>query len=94
MEYRRLTTEAVSNAIVPSRDAWRSLLWFAPLTALWILLIYRWPAIPASGVPTTTHQLAAGSVAPWPGSRTAGPPRAVGGQPFSDPVSPAVPGSA
>src|SRR5499426_1481432 len=54
-----MTTEAVSPAIVSSRDAWHSLLWFAPLTALWILLIYRWPAIPASGVPTTTHQLAA-----------------------------------
>jgi hypothetical protein len=54
-----MTTEAVSPAIVPPRDAWRSLLWLAPLTALWILLIYRWPAIPASGVPTTTHQLAA-----------------------------------
>jgi hypothetical protein len=54
-----MTTEAVSPAIVPSRDACRSLLWFAPLTVLWILLIYRWPAIPANGVPTTTHQLAA-----------------------------------
>jgi hypothetical protein len=53
-----MTTAAVSPAIAPSRDAWRSLLWFAPLTALWILLIYRWPAIPGSGVPTTTHQLA------------------------------------
>ena len=54
-----MTTEAVSAAIVSSRSVWRSLLWFAPLTALWILLIYRWPAIQASGVPTTTHQLAA-----------------------------------
>src|SRR5215467_9216233 len=54
-----MTTEAVSAAMVPSHAAWRSVLWFAPLTALWILLIYRWPAIPASGVPTTTHQLAA-----------------------------------
>jgi hypothetical protein len=54
-----MTTEAVSPVIVQSRDAWRSLLWFAPLTALWIVSIYRWPAIPASGVPTTTHQLAA-----------------------------------
>src|SRR5262249_4371963 len=53
-----MTTEAVSAAMVPSRAAWRSVLWFAPLTALWILLIYRWPTIPASGVPTTTHQLA------------------------------------
>jgi len=54
-----MTTEAVSAAMVPSRVAWRSALCSAPLTALWILLIYRWPAIPASGVPTTTHQLAA-----------------------------------
>ena len=54
-----MTTETLSAAMVPSRAAWRSVLWFAPLTALWILLIYRWPAIPASGVPTTTHQLAA-----------------------------------
>lgn len=54
-----MTAEAVSPAIVPSRDAWRSLLWFAALTALWTLLIYRWPAIPVSGVPTTAHQLAA-----------------------------------
>src|SRR5258705_32764 len=54
-----MTTETVSAAMVPSSTAWRSLLWFAPLTTLWILMIYRWPAIPASGVPTTTHQLAA-----------------------------------
>lgn len=54
-----MTAEAVSPAIVPSRDAWRGLLWFAPLTALWLLVIYRWPAIPATGVPTTAHQLAA-----------------------------------
>jgi len=54
-----MTTEVVSTAMVPSRAAWRSLLWFAPLTALWILLIYRWPVIPTSGVQTTAHQLAA-----------------------------------
>ncbi|SFP26857.1 hypothetical protein SAMN03159463_03927 [Mesorhizobium sp. NFR06] len=54
-----MTAEAVSTAVVPSRDAWRSLLWFAPLVALWTLLIYRWPLIPASGFPTTVHQLAA-----------------------------------
>src|SRR6266480_4172009 len=53
-----MTTETVSAAMVPSSTAWRSLLWFAPLTTLWILMIYRWPAIPASGAPTTTHQLA------------------------------------
>src|SRR5215468_6484617 len=54
-----MTTEAVSAAIVPPRAAWHGVLWFAPLTALWILLIYRWPEIPASGVPTTTHQFVA-----------------------------------
>ena len=54
-----VTTEGVSAAMAPSRTAWRGLLWFAPLTVLLRLLIYRWPAIPASGDPTTTHQLAA-----------------------------------
>src|SRR5690349_3858056 len=54
-----MTADAVSAAKLPSRAAWRSLLWFAPLTTLWILLITTWPALPASGVPTTTHQLAA-----------------------------------
>ncbi|MBZ9735569.1 MFS transporter [Mesorhizobium sp. CA18] len=54
-----MTAEAVSPAVVPLRDAWRGLLWFVPLTTLWLLLIYRWPAIPESGVPTTFHQLAA-----------------------------------
>src|SRR5258708_31805997 len=54
-----MTTETVSATMVPPSTAWRSLLWFAPLTTLWILMIYRWPAIPASGVPTTTHQFAA-----------------------------------
>ena len=54
-----MTTDTVLAVAVPRRSAWRSLLWFAPLTALWILMIYRWPEVPASGVPTTTHQLAA-----------------------------------
>jgi hypothetical protein len=54
-----MTAEGVSPAIVPPRDTWRGLLWFAPLTALWLLLIYNWPLIPASGLPTTVHQLAA-----------------------------------
>ncbi|MEZ2333092.1 MFS transporter [Mesorhizobium sp. RCC_202] len=54
-----MTAEAGSSTIAPSRDAWRGLLWFAPLTALWLLTIFNWPAIPASGVPTTAHQLAA-----------------------------------
>src|ERR1700745_210094 len=54
-----MTTETVSTAMIPSSTSWHSLLWFAPLTTLWVLMIYRWPAIPASGVPTMTHQLAA-----------------------------------
>ncbi|WP_217572875.1 MFS transporter [Mesorhizobium sp. GbtcB19] len=54
-----MTTEAVSPAIVPSGGAWRGLLWLALLTALWLLLIFALPAIQASGVPTTAHQLAA-----------------------------------
>lgn len=55
----RLITPAVSAWIVPSRPAWRSLLWFAPLTAMWIALIYWQPIIPSSGVQTTAHQLMA-----------------------------------
>ena len=53
-----MTSETAFAARVASRSAWGSLLWFAPLTTLWILMICRWPAVPASGVPTTTHQLA------------------------------------
>jgi hypothetical protein len=54
-----MTTEAVPFAVVRSADAWRGLLWLAPLTALWLLLIFTMPVIQASGVPTTAHQLAA-----------------------------------
>jgi hypothetical protein len=38
-------------------QGWRSLLWLAPLTALWMVLIYWQPIIQSSGVPTTAHQL-------------------------------------
>lgn len=54
-----MITEALYAPIVPSRSSWRGLLWFAPLTGLWALLVYRWPTIPASGFQTTTHQLSA-----------------------------------
>jgi hypothetical protein len=54
-----MTAAAVPAGIVPPRPAWQSLLWIAPLTLLWILLIYWQPAISASGVPTTAHQLMA-----------------------------------
>jgi hypothetical protein len=52
-----MTIAAVPAGIVPLRPAWQSLLWIAPLTLLWILLIYWRPAISASGVPTTTVRL-------------------------------------
>jgi hypothetical protein len=54
-----MNTPAVSADVVPSRTAWRSLRWLAPLVVLWIVLIYWQPIIPASGVPTTAHQLMA-----------------------------------
>jgi hypothetical protein len=52
-----MTAAVVPAGIVPPRPAWQSLLWIAPLTLLWILLIYWQPAISASGVPTTAVRL-------------------------------------
>jgi hypothetical protein len=52
-----MTAAAVPADIVPPRPAWRSLRWIVPVTVLWTLLIYRQPAIPASGVPTTAVRL-------------------------------------
>ena len=52
-----MTAAALSAGIVPPRPAWRSLGWIVPLMALWTLLIYWQPAIPASGVPTTAVRL-------------------------------------
>jgi hypothetical protein len=52
-----MTAAAVPAGIVPPRLAWQSLLWIAPLTLLWILLIYLQPAISASGVPTAAPRL-------------------------------------
>ena len=54
-----MTAAAVPADIVPPRPAWRSLLWIVPVTVLWIVLIYLQPAISASGVPTSAHQLMA-----------------------------------
>src|SRR6516225_4845714 len=47
-----MTATAVPAGIVPPRPAWRSLLWIAPPTLLWTLLIYWQPTISDSGVPT------------------------------------------
>jgi hypothetical protein len=52
-----MSTSAVPAGIVSPHPAWRSLLWIAPLTALWTLLIYWQPAITGSGVPSTVARL-------------------------------------
>ena len=57
-----MTAARVPADIVSPRPAWHGLLWIAPLTVLWIGLIYWQPIIPASGVPTTAHQLTAHAV--------------------------------
>jgi hypothetical protein len=57
-----MTTTAVPAGIVPPGLVSRGLIWIAPLTLLWILLIYWQPIIPASGVQTTAHQLMAHAV--------------------------------
>ena len=54
-----MTAAAVPADIGPLRPAWRSLLWIAPLTLLWIVLIYWQPAISTSGVPTAAPRLMA-----------------------------------
>src|SRR5258708_2178942 len=54
-----MTAAAVPADIGPLRPAWRSLIWVAPLTLLWILLIYWQPAISTSGVPTAAPRLMA-----------------------------------
>ena len=54
-----MTAAAVPAGIVPPRPVWQSLLWIAPLTLLWTLLIYWQPAISTSGVPTAAPRLMA-----------------------------------
>jgi hypothetical protein len=54
-----MTAAAVPARIAPPRAAWRGLLWIVPLTALWMVVIYRLPIIPGSGFQTTAHQLTA-----------------------------------
>jgi hypothetical protein len=52
-----MTVSVVHTDTGPTDQEWRPLLWLAPLTALWIVLIYWQPIIQTSGVPTTLHQL-------------------------------------
>jgi len=53
-----MTTEAVSAALVPSRPAWRGLLWTTLFAVLWTGLIYALPVLPESGVPALAVRLA------------------------------------
>ncbi|HEY1798002.1 MAG TPA: hypothetical protein VGG57_17950 [Stellaceae bacterium] len=48
---------AIRGGIAPPQVPWRSLLWIAPITLLWILLIYWQPALSDSGVASATARL-------------------------------------
>ena len=52
-----MTVSVVHIDTDSTSQGWHSLRWLAPLTVLWIVLIYWQPIIPTSGVPTTAHQL-------------------------------------
>ena len=52
-----MTADAVAATIVPSRSAWRSLLWTIPFTILWTWLIYSLPVFLESGLPALTVRL-------------------------------------
>jgi hypothetical protein len=54
-----MTAAIVATDTTPPHPAWRGLLWFAPATLLWLLLIYWLPVIPGSGFQTSAHQLVA-----------------------------------
>lgn len=54
-----MTAATLPAAAVGPRAAWRSLLWIAPITLLWTLLIYWQPTIPESGVPSAAARLMA-----------------------------------
>ena len=52
-----MTSTSLSASIDQPRSPWRSLLWIAPLTAVWIALIDWQPGVVSSGVPVTALQL-------------------------------------
>jgi hypothetical protein len=52
-----MNTDAVSAETIPSRPAWRGLLWTVPFTVLWTWLIYSLPALPESGLPALAVRL-------------------------------------
>ena len=72
-----MSTNTVSAETGPVRQGRHALAWIAPLTGLWVAVIYAFPIIPASGVQTTTHQLLAHAlmaVGLWLGLERAGLP--------------------
>jgi hypothetical protein len=52
-----MTAAAIHANTAPARQGWRSLLWIAPLTALWTALNYWQPGIQGSGMPNTAIRL-------------------------------------
>ena len=52
-----MAVAAVHADVALPRQAWRSLIWVLPLTALWIVLTYSVPALSASGVQTVAVRL-------------------------------------
>src|SRR5882724_9584685 len=52
-----MTADAISAAMIPSRPAWRSLLWTVPFTILWTWLIYSVPVFLESGLPALAVRL-------------------------------------
>jgi hypothetical protein len=52
-----MTAAAFPAGTVPTRPAWRGLLWIVPFTALWMLLIYWQPVITTSGIGSTATRL-------------------------------------
>jgi hypothetical protein len=52
-----MNTDAVSVAMIPSRPAWRGLLWTVLFTVLWTWLIYSLPTFQDSGLPALTVRL-------------------------------------
>ena len=52
-----MTVAALPIGPIPTRPAWRSLLWVGPLTALWMLLTYWQPVISASGAASTAARM-------------------------------------
>jgi hypothetical protein len=53
-----MTAAALSVETAPGRHGWRALMWWAPVTALWMAVNLALPTLGANGVPTVTSRLA------------------------------------